>query len=606
MDAAIQRVLQQFSAKILGTGGSQTNDTLVDIVKLHGREDQSFKNERELFLFRTLIDLIPDFLFVKDRCGKFVIANEAITCAYGLQTGGLIGKSDHDLHPLALADEFSKHEQEIMVSGVPQFNMPESFPNSEGVTKWYSTTKVPLRDHIKEATVGLIGIARDVTERRQMEEQLVHMAHYDALTQLPNRILFLDRLRAALLERRANNGKVALLYVDLDGFKMVNDTIGHHFGDILLQKVSGRLRDATKKGDTFARLGGDEFAAIQILGANEGREASIIFAERIVSALGFPHEIEGHQVVAGATIGIALASDDNEDPAALLRDADIALYQAKAEQRGAIRFFEPEMNARMQLRVALEADLRRALEAESFELYYQPLIDLASNAICGFEALIRWNHPERGLVGPLEFIAVAEEMGLIIPIGQWVLREACKQAALWPSSVKVAVNLSPVQFKSDRLFQDVMMALSSSGLSPRRLELEITESVILMDSKSNLELLNQLRALGVQISLDDFGTGYSSLTYLRLFPFNNIKIDRSFVGDLGANPGCLPIIRAVTRLASDLGMETIAEGIETQQQLDQLRGEGCHQGQGYLFSRPVPANQTLSLIGLSRQASIAA
>jgi EAL domain-containing protein (putative c-di-GMP-specific phosphodiesterase class I) len=264
------------------------------------------------------------------------------------------------------------------------------------------------------------------------------------------------------------------------------------------------------------------------------------------------------------------------------------------------------MNERAQQRKMLEADLRRALDAESFELYYQPMIDLASGGVCGFEALIRWNHPERGLVGPLEFIAVAEEIGLIIPIGKWVLREACKQAALWPHSVKVAVNLSPVQFKSDRLFQDVVAALSSSGLSPHRLELEITESVILMDSKVNLELLKKMRTLGVQISLDDFGTGYSSLSYLRLFPFNKIKIDRSFVGDLEANPDCLAIIRAVSRLASDLGMKTIAEGIETQWQLDQLRAEGCHEGQGYLFSRPVPADQTISLIGLLLRASIAA
>ena len=492
-----------------------------------------------------------------------------------------------------------------MVSGLPQFNMQESFPNSDGVTKWYSTTKVPLRD-LEGVTVGLIGIARDVTERRQMEEQLVHMAHYDALTQLPNRMLFVNRLRAALSERRARMNKVALLYIDLDGFKMVNDTFGHHLGDVLLQKVSDRLRDTAKKGDTVARLGGDEFAAIQIFGSNEGRGASMDLAERIVRALSLPYEIEGHHVIAGATIGIAIAPEDGDDPDTLLRDADLALYQAKTEKKGAIRFFEYGMNARAQQRKMLEADLRRALDAESFELHYQPMIDLASGEVCGFEALIRWNHPERGLVGPLDFIAVAEEIGLIIPIGKWVLREACKQAALWPHSVKVAVNLSPVQFKSDRLFQDVVAALSSSGLSPHRLELEITESVILMDSKVNLELLKKMRTLGVQISLDDFGTGYSSLSYLRLFPFNKIKIDRSFVGDLEANPDCLAIIRAVSRLASDLGMKTIAEGIETQWQLDQLRAEGCHEGQGYLFSRPVPAEQTISLIGLLPRASIAA
>ena len=264
-------------------------------------------------------------------------------------------------------------------------------------------------------------------------------------------MLFVNRLRAALSERRARTSKVALLYIDLDGFKMVNDTFGHHLGDVLLQKVSDRLRDTAKKGDTVARLGGDEFAAIQIFDSNEGRGASVELAERIVSALSLPYEIEGHHVIAGATIGIAVAPEDGDDPDTLLRDADLALYQAKTEKKGAIRFFEYEMNARAQQRKMLEADLRRALDAESFELHYQPMIDLASGEVCGFEALIRWNHPERGLVGPLEFIAVAEEIGLIIPIGKWVLREACKQAALWPHFGEgVAVNLSPVQFKSNR------------------------------------------------------------------------------------------------------------------------------------------------------------
>jgi len=600
MNAAMQFNLQSLSDEPRVAVSSKARRA-----NLHSRVEQTFRNDRELFLFRALVDQAPDFLFIKDKAGKFVVANEAITRAYGLPTGGLLGKSDYNLHPLALADEFSKHEREIMASGLPQFNMQESFPNSEGVIKWYSTTKVPLRD-LEGVTVGLIGIARDVTERRRMEEQLVHMAHYDALTELPNRMLFVDRLRAALSERRARTSKVALLYIDLDSFKMVNDTFGHHLGDVLLQKVSNRLRDAAKKGDTVARLGGDEFAVIQIFASNEGRGASMELAERIVSALSLPYEIEGHHVIAGATIGIAIAPEDGDDPDTLLRDADLALYQAKAEKKGAIRFFESEMNARVQQRKTLEADLRHALDAESFELYYQPMIDLASSEVCGFEALIRWNHPERGLISPLEFIAVAEEIGLIIPIGKWVLREACRQAALWPRSVKVAVNLSPVQFKSDRLFQDVVEALSSSGLSPQRLELEITESVILMDSKANLELLKQMRTLGVQISLDDFGTGYSSLSYLRLFPFNKIKIDRSFVGDLEANPDCLAIIRAVSRLASDLGMKTVAEGIEIQWQLDQLRAEGCHEGQGYLFSRPVPADQTISLLGFLPRASIAA
>ena len=585
-------------------GGSSSFDE--EFVELQNRVNQVNKNEKELFLFKSLIDQIPDLLFVKDRAGKFVIANAAVTRAYGFQNDGLIGKSDHDLHPIELADEFSKHEQQIIDSGTPQFNMQESFSNSEGVTKWYSTTKVPLRDHHEGVTVGLIGIARDVTERRQMEEQLVHMAHYDALTQLPNRTLFLDRLNAALSDRREKNNTVSLLYIDLDGFKMINDTAGHHTGDILLQKVSNRLREIFEDGNTVARLGGDEFAAIQIFNNDQGRETSMCLAERIIEALILPHDIQGHVITVGATIGIAIAPEDDDNPDALLRDADIALYQAKAERRGAIRFFEPEMSTRVKARNVLENDLRKALKSNSFELYYQPMVDLASNEVCGFEALIRWNHPEQGLITPLDFIGIAEETGLIIPIGKWILHEACRQAALWPESIKVAVNLSPVQFKSENLLQDVVLALSTSLLSPRRLELEITESVFLFDSDTNLELLKKVRKLGVEISLDDFGTGYSSLSYLRLFPFNKIKIDRSFVSDLDANPGCLAIIRAVSHLASDLGMKTIAEGIETKEQLNKLIAEGCQEGQGYLFSRPLPADKATSLIGSLPRASIAA
>ncbi len=444
-----------------------------------------------------------------------------------------------------------------------------------------------------QTAIRIAGIA---IERHESERQLVHMAHYDALTQLPNRVRFLQRLTDLLAVRRAEGRQVALLYVDLDGFKLVNDHLGHYVGDLLLSEVGARLRAFESDRVAISRLGGDEFAAIQSRDAGSEEQNDPRLAAAIIKALSQPFQIEGHHITVGATVGVAVAPDDDDDPDSLLRDADLALYQAKAEARGGIQFFEPAMNVRAQQRRQLETDLRRALEIGEFQLYYQPLVDLEHLEICGFEALLRWRHPDRGMVPPLEFIPLAEELGLVLPIGEWALRQACAQAALWPPSIKIAVNLSPVQFRDGRLFETVTSALACSGLSPERLELEITEFVVLLDSEANLALLHRLRGLGVQISLDDFGTGYSSLSYLRSFPFTKIKIDRSFVHDLEDHRGCLAIIRAVSRLASDLGMQTTAEGIETKRQLEQLRAEGCHQGQGFLFSPPVPANAVRQLI----------
>ena len=443
------------------------------------------------------------------------------------------------------------------------------------------------------AATRIAGIA---IESHQAELQLVRMAHYDSMTQLPNRVLFRKRLIEALLQRRTLKRKVALLYIDLDGFKQINDLLGHFVGDRLLSAVGDRLRIFASETVTMSRLGGDEFAVIQELDISCDRPEIEALALSLVAALRVPYQIEGHQIVVGATAGVAIAPEHDDDPEGLLRDADLALYQAKADERGSARFFEPAMVVRAQLRHEFETDLRDAVETWAFALRYQPIVDLASTKICGFEALLRWKHPRRGLVSPHEFVPIAEEMGLIVPIGEWTLRHACWQAALWPANIKLAVNLSPVQFRDGRLVDTVCSALSSSGLSPERLELEVTESVLLADNAANLEVLHRIRRLGVQISLDDFGTGYSSLSYLRSFPFTKIKIDRSFVSDLEANNGCRAIVHAVSHLASDLGMITTAEGVETRNQLDLLRLEGCDQGQGFLFSEPVPFDETSRLI----------
>src|SRR5580693_1400417 len=429
----------------------------------------------------------------------------------------------------------------------------------------------------------------DVTERRQAEAKIMHMARHDALTNLPNRMLFKDRMEQAL----ARGDMLAVMFLDLDRFKSVNDSLGHSIGDALLCAVTERLQRVVSDADTVARLGGDEFAVVQ---SKASPSQASEMAAQIIEALVEPFDVRGHQVVIGTSIGIALAPNDGTEPDQLLRNADMALYRAKAEGRGTYHFFQPEMDAQMQERRRLELDLRKALVAEEFELYYQPLIRIASGEVCGFEALIRWNHPERGLVPPNEFIPIAEEIGLIVPLGEWVLRKACMDAAAWPSKLSVAVNLSAAQFRNPMLALSVVSALGQSGLSASRLELEITETVLLQDDRAVLDTLHQIRDLGVRICMDDFGTGYSSLSYLRSFPFDKIKIDRSFVSELGKENDCVAIIRAVTRLGSSLGIVTTAEGVETEQQLEILRAEGCVQVQGYLFSRPKPLKEIPAML----------
>ena len=444
---------------------------------------------------------------------------------------------------------------------------------------------------------GWVATYDDVTERQRVEQQALFLARHDALTRLANRVLFHERVEQALAQV-GRGAKAAVLCLDLDRFKAVNDTLGHPVGDSLLQAVADRLRACVREVDTVARLGGDEFAVVQV-GLDCPEDAGLL-ARRLVDVLSEPFDLDGHHVVIGTSVGVALAPHDGTHPNTLLKNADMALYRAKLEDRGTYRFFEREMDVKLQARRALEVDLRGALAAGEFELFYQPVVDLASNTICGFEALMRWRHPTRGLVSPAEFIPVPEEIGFIVPLGEWALHQACREAASWPGSLKVAVNLSPVQFKSGRLVHAVIDALQRSGLPARRLELEITESVLLQDSKAILATLHDLRDLGVRIAMDDFGTGYSSLSYLRSFPFDKIKIDQSFVRDLGAKSDSIAIIRAVTGLGASLGMMTTAEGVETHMQLAQLRGESCTEVQGYLLSRPCPAGEVTGLLQRSQ------
>lgn len=440
---------------------------------------------------------------------------------------------------------------------------------------------------------GLVSVHEDITERRKQEEQITHLAHHDTLTGLVNRSLFREQLQG-IQENLDGTHNVALLCLDLDDFKSVNDSLGHPIGDRLLIQVSERLRQCLSDSDQVARLGGDEFAVLMLEQSTPNQVNQL--AKTLVERLGRPYRVDGYTVITGVSIGIAVAPRDGDDPDVLMKRADIALFQAKKDGRNTFRYFEPEMDAHIQTRRSLEMDLRKAIEQEALELHYQPQIGLRSQAVEGFEALLRWRHPERGYVSPEEFVAIAEEIGLIDRLGHWVLRRACEDALQWPQSVCIAVNLSPVQFRNDAFLDEVRDALATSGLNPERLELEITEGVLLEDTDRTLYLLETLRDIGVQIAMDDFGTGYSSLGYLRKFRFDKLKIDRSFVSGMTTSADSLAVVHAICGLCSSLGIETIAEGVESSRQARKLRQMGCRQGQGYHYSKAVPLAETLAFI----------
>jgi diguanylate cyclase (GGDEF)-like protein/PAS domain S-box-containing protein len=434
----------------------------------------------------------------------------------------------------------------------------------------------------------------DITERKRAEARLTFMAQHDGLTGLPNRNLLRQRMDEILLHARRSSDKAAVLILGLDNFKAVNDTLGHGIGDKLLRAVAKRLRSMLREEDTLARLNSDEFAVVQSGLARP--EDAVLLARRLLEAIGEPYLLGGHSVVVGASIGIAMAPGDGDESEKLLKHADMALSRAKNDSRGTFSFFEAGMDARAQARRKIEADLREAIENDVLRPHYQPVIDLSAGRITGFEALVRWPHPERGMISPAEFIPVAEETGLINGLGGLMLRRACMDAALWPEDVRVAVNLSPAQFRTGNLLSIVIDALKQSGLPARRLELEITETLLLEKSGHVLATLHALRALGVRISMDDFGTGYSSLSYLRSFPFDKIKIDQSFVRDLAANRDAQAIVRSIISLGIGLGVTITAEGVETEAELGCLRAEGCHEGQGFLFSRPRPNSEIAGLL----------
>ncbi len=446
--------------------------------------------------------------------------------------------------------------------------------------------KVIAIERRNTADGGFVATFEDVTERRHAEARIAFLAHHDVLTGLPNRTALEQQINASIAQTGRDQG-FAIFALDLDDFRPINDTFGHAVGDELLVAVANRLSACVREIDCVARIGADEFVVLQR--AVERPEDAAVLARRIIDVLKAPYVLSNQTVSVGVTIGVTVAPGDGTSCGKLLKNADVALARAKAEARGAFRYFEPDMDARLQARRELESDLRHALETKAFEVYYQPIYSLGSERICGFEALLRWKHPVRGFISPAEFIPLAEELGLIVPLGEWVLAQACADAARWPDGLKIAVNVSAVQFTSASLVSAVRDALRSTGLPGRRLELEITESVLVANPGVTTAILHSLKGLGVRVSMDDFGTGYSSLSYLRSFPFDKIKIDQSFVRDITPDSDSGLIVRAVIGLGASLGMRTTGEGIETQTQFDRLQAEGCDEGQGYLISRPGPA-----------------
>jgi diguanylate cyclase (GGDEF)-like protein len=450
---------------------------------------------------------------------------------------------------------------------------------------------------------GWVATIEDVTERKRSDEKIVRLAHYDALTDLPNRVLFREQLESALKKVQPDQ-QLAVLYIDIDEFKSVNDALGHSVGDELLKAVAGRLRGCLGETDVAARLGGDEFAIIQTAIGHPSDTTHLV--GRIYDAIRKPYDCGGHLITTDASIGIALAPQQGADLDQLLKNADMAMYEAKADGRRTYRFFELSMDARVKTRRILELELRQAIMDGGFEVYYQPLVNLRDNKISSCEALLRWRHPKRGMISPAEFIPIAEETGLINQLGDWVLNTACIEAASWPDHIRVAVNVSPIQFKSETLALNVATALATSGLAPGRLELEITEAILIRDDEVALALLHQLRELGVRIALDDFGTGYSSLSYLQRFPFDKIKIDRCFVKDIAGSAGSSAIVQAIVNIAAASNMTTTAEGVETVPQMELLRELGCTEMQGYLFSPAISCAEIQLLLHARRDEAVSA
>lgn len=547
-------------------------------------------------LFQQLAKHIPQIFWVADGpLGKMIYVSSACEQILGVSPETLLRKQRLLVRAIHPDDRRLVYEQrKRATAGI--YDQTYRVVRSDGATRWVHDRAFPIRD-AAGFPVRVAGVTEDITERRRAEEQLIHLAHFDQLTGLPNRTLFADRLQQALALAKRKHWSVAVLFVDIDRFKYVNDSLGHASGDLLLRLVAQRLTRCTRANDTVARFGGDEYAIV-VNGLEAADEAALI-ALKIMEVLNVGFPLEHTELYVSASIGITVAPQDGSTPETLLKQADIAMYRAKELGRKNFQFYKPEMNARAQELLALEQDLRHALERSELEIYYQPKVSLQSGRVTGAEALLRWNHPERGLVSPAAFMPALEETGLIIPVGEFVLATACRQARAWQVvglSVPIAVNLSARQFVSPAIGTVIQETLLQHHLSPNLLELEITESSVMVDPEEAARTLQRLDRLGVAISIDDFGTGYSSLAYLKRFPIKTLKVDRSFIRDAPINRDDAAITRAIVSMAHSLSLRVIAEGVETKEQLHFLRECTCDEGQGYLFSRPLPAKDAEAVL----------
>jgi diguanylate cyclase (GGDEF)-like protein/PAS domain S-box-containing protein len=559
----------------------------------------------------TLINTLPDIVCLKDGKGRWLVANQVYCELLDLDGVNPIGLTTPEIasHCTTLKSFLwnGRHTDETAWSEGKACCFEAEVALANGETRVFDVLKTPLFN-ADGSRSGLVEIGRDITERKTAAARIQHIAQHDGLTELPNRVLFQERLRDALEQSRRSGNLVALMLLDLDKFKDINDTLGHHVGDLLLRNVSKRLKTCVRQTDTVSRFGGDEFAVL-LTNISSADDASTV-AESILSSIAEPQLLDDNEVVCTASLGITLFPEDGMDPEQLLKNADLALYRSKSDGRSRYHFYVAEMDEEVRRRKSIARDLRMALADEQLNLFYQPLVDLASGEIVGAEALVRWSHPTRGMIPPASFIPIAERNELIFRLGRWVLRRACSQMRLWEKeglgARKVSVNLSPAQFRHTELLDTIKEVIADTGIEPHQLQLEITETIAMTNFEYSIQVLKELRRLGVTIAIDDFGTGYSSLNYLKHFPVDKLKIDKSFITDLSGHPENAAIVRAIISLGHGIGARVNVEGVETFEQLSFMRDHACDECQGYYFSAPLPANDYSDLLRYSKPWSVAA
>ena len=590
----------ELSLSAMELGGRRLFVAIGHDITLRKQAEEDLRTQKEWLT--TLINAMPDLICFRDGKGRWLVANQFYLEVAGLSGIDYQGRSSTELARLASGPSDyllgTSETDERAWRDRMTLAYEKEIASADGGSKVFDMTKIPLFNP-DGSRRGLVLVGRDITERKLAAARIHHLAHHDSLTGLPNRILFQERLRSALAQARRLGHRVALLFLDLDKFKDINDTLGHHVGDLLLKAVAKRLLRCVRETDTVARLGGDEFAVVLTNLADPEGASSV--ADTIISSVAEPFGLEEHEVLTSTSVGITVFPDDADDADQLLKNADLAMFRSKAEGRNGYHFYIAEMDAEVQARKVIERDLRAALGTEQLELHYQPLIEVATGAIVGCEALLRWHHPVRGWLSPGDFIPVAERTDLIAPLGRWILHRACLQGRSWAREglppLKIAVNLSPIQFKAHQgLVAMVSDILSQTGMAADMLQLEITEGIAMQNVDDTIEVLRQLRVMGVVISIDDFGTGYSSLNYLKRFPVDKLKIDRSFVVDIGLHPDNAKVVEAIVNLGHSLGTRVNVEGVETREQLDFLVSHQVDEAQGYLFSRPLPPEAFAQLV----------